>query len=49
MYCEDNAKHMNTLCFDIVSELLYVAASDSSGLCKVNTLFYTYFYEGSPK
>jgi hypothetical protein len=49
IYCENNGKHMNTLCFDIVSELLYVAANDSTGLCKVKTLFYTYFLWKKPK
>ena len=32
IYCEGNAKHINALCFDTVSELLYVGASDSTGL-----------------
>ena len=29
---EDKTKHINTLCFDTVSELLCAAASDSTGL-----------------
>jgi len=32
IYCENNAKHINTLCFDTVSELLCVEASDSTRL-----------------
>ena len=39
IYCKDNARHINALCFDTVSELLYVAASDSTGISKVKTLF----------